>query len=162
MYLKKKRGVCATRAVRVATMGSGVASTMQPTAHMPIPPPRAQGEDAVASLWRTFPGGARWSFCGDRSHGATRAKRGLRPGSCTVGPPFSGQSKSPHKKALMWPNLVGLRAEDHWGDGQTRKGHFPVALKGLRLYTRVFFLGGCVQGSCRVHHPKGVLSQTPY
>ena len=35
-------------------MGSGVASTMQPTAHMPIPPPRAQGEDAVASLWRTL------------------------------------------------------------------------------------------------------------
>ena len=24
-----------------------------------------------------------------------------------------------------------------------------------------FFLGGCVQGTCRVPHPKGVLSQTP-
>ena len=58
MYLKKKkkkkRGVCATRAVRVATMGRGVASTMQPAGHMPVPPPRAQAEDGVASLGRTL------------------------------------------------------------------------------------------------------------
>ena len=57
MYLKKKkkkkRGVCATRAVQVATMGRGVASTIQPAAHMRFAPPRAQGEDGVASLWRT-------------------------------------------------------------------------------------------------------------
>ena len=27
---------------------------MQPAAQMPVPPPRAQGEDGVASLWRTL------------------------------------------------------------------------------------------------------------
>ena len=35
-------------------MGNGVASTMQPAAHMPVPPPRAQAEDGVASLGRTL------------------------------------------------------------------------------------------------------------
>ena len=52
-FRQKRRGVCATRAVRVATMGSGVASTMQPAAHMPFAPPRAQAVDGVASLGRT-------------------------------------------------------------------------------------------------------------
>ena len=35
-------------------MGSGVASTMQPAAHMPFAPPRAQAVDGVASLGRTL------------------------------------------------------------------------------------------------------------
>ena len=31
----------------------------------------------------------------------------------------------------------------------------------LKVVDSGFFLGGCVQGTCRVPHPKGVLSQTP-
>ena len=31
----------------------------------------------------------------------------------------------------------------------------------IKVVVSVFFLGGCVQGTCRVPHPKGVLSQTP-
>ena len=31
----------------------------------------------------------------------------------------------------------------------------------VKVVVSVFFLGGCVQGTCRVPHPKGVLSQTP-
>ena len=31
----------------------------------------------------------------------------------------------------------------------------------LEVVDSGFFLGGCVQGTCRVPHPKGVLSQTP-
>ena len=52
---EKKRGVCATRAVRVATMGRGVASTMQPAAHMSLPRLGHSGRTG----WRRF--GARWA-----------------------------------------------------------------------------------------------------
>ena len=31
----------------------------------------------------------------------------------------------------------------------------------IKVVDSGFFLGGCVQGTCRVPHPKGVLSQTP-
>ena len=37
----------------------------------------------------------------------------------------------------------------------------PGVQYGLKVVDSGFFLGGCVQGTCRVPHPKGVLSQTP-
>ena len=82
MYLKKKkREVCATRAVRVATMGRGVASTMQPAAQMPVPPPRAQGEDGVASLWRTLGRAAPTALDGPFAERVLTARR-ERSGGC--------------------------------------------------------------------------------
>jgi hypothetical protein len=78
---EKKRGVCATRAVRVATMGRGVASTMQPAAQMPVPPPRAQGEDGVASLWRTLGRAAPTALDGPFAERVLTARR-ERSGGC--------------------------------------------------------------------------------
>ena len=118
--------------------GAWLGSTMQPAAQMPVPPPRAhKGRTA----WRRF--GARWAgrprrrkmvFCGESSHGAARAKRGLPAGWCTVGPPLSGiQSKDPRRKALMWPNLVGFRAGDCQGRWPGPKPRFSVGWKGLKV-----------------------------
>ena len=78
---KKTRAVCATRAVRVATMGIGVASTMQPAAHMPVPPPRAQGKDGVASLGRTLARAAPTALDGPFAERVLTARR-ERSGGC--------------------------------------------------------------------------------
>ena len=64
-------------------MGSGVASTMQPAAHMPVPPPRAQGEDGVASLWRTLGRAAPTALDGPFAERVLTARR-ERGGRCAA------------------------------------------------------------------------------
>jgi hypothetical protein len=49
---EKKKMVCAVRVPQAPITGTHVASMMEPTAHMPFPPPRARGEGAVTSRLR--------------------------------------------------------------------------------------------------------------
>ena len=62
-------------------MGRGVASTMQPAAHMPVPPPRAQAEDGVASLGRTLARVAPMALDGPFAKRVLTARR-ERSGGC--------------------------------------------------------------------------------
>ena len=49
---------------------------------------------------------------------------------------------------------------EHICDLQTVMAEPGLNMCAFKVVDSGFFLGGCVQGTCRVPHPKGVLSQT--